>query len=96
MERKGICPICNGTGRKPASKEARAHGWYGYDKNTDTQSCHNCGSHGMFAPPPDGKVELRPDGTPCEHHFTSQTIGRCYHRYTCKHCNTSYSIDSGD
>ena len=100
MARTGICPICNGTGRIPATGMGtyeKEHKWYGYNKETDTKHCTNCGPRGMFAGPPDGKVELRKDnGEPCVHEFTSETIGRCYHRYTCKHCEKSYNIDSGD
>ena len=97
MERTGICPICNGTGRKPATEDSRKYRWHGYDQATDTQYCHNCGSRGMYAPPPDGRVELRKDnGEPCVHRFVEETIGRCYHRYTCEHCGSAHTIDSGD
>lgn len=97
MNRSGICPICNGTGRTPACVESRKYGWYGYNKETDTKRCNNCGTHGMYSPPPDGRVELRKDnGQPCVHEFLSEQIGRCYHRYTCKNCEASYTIDSGD
>ena len=100
MERTGICPVCNGTGRVEATKMdqyAKDRGWYGYDKVTDTKHCSNCGRHGMYPPPPDGKVELRKDnGEPCVHKFQEQTIGRCYYRYKCEHCGTAYTIDSGD
>lgn len=98
-KRTGICPICNGTGRLKADKmeqHAKDRGWYGYDKETDTKQCTNCGVRGMYAPPPDGKVELRPDGTPCVHKFSGENIGRCYYRYTCEHCGSSHTIDSGD
>lgn len=91
----GTCPICNGTARKPATANARAYGWYGYDKDTDTQECHNCGTHGNFGKP-DGKVELRPDGTPCEHRFLEETVSNCYHKYVCEHCGSTHHVDSGD
>lgn len=95
MKREGICPACNGTSRVPADEYAIKYGWYGYDKDTSTQYCSNCGPLGMFSKP-DGKVSLRPDGTPCHHQFRTETIGRCYHRSTCVHCDYSYTIDSGD
>ena len=75
----------------------KANRWYGYDKATDTRECKNCGLHGMYVPPPDGKVELRKDnGQPCVHEFRGQNIGRCMTEYTCVHCESSHIIDSGD
>lgn len=32
----------------------------------------------------------------CEHQFTNETIGKCYHRVTCQKCGYSYEYDSGD
>ena len=94
---KGICPVCNGSKRKPCdpTKDQKEYRVYsGYDPETHTLPCSNCG-FGMFARP-SGEVRLRPDGTPCKHEFTSETVGRCYHKYTCKHCNEVFHIDSGD
>ena len=96
-EKKGICPVCDGTGRKPATEMARNNKWYGYDKVTDTQHCHNCQYKGMFAPPPTGRVELRPDGTPCEHDYELTRVQRYFKEYSCIHgCGNGYVIDSGD
>jgi transposase-like protein len=43
-----------------------------------------------------GEVNLRVDGTPCKHEYTSTTIGRCLTRYKCTHCSYQFDIDSGD
>jgi hypothetical protein len=45
---------------------------------------------------PKGEVRLNTDGAPCNHHYTSQSDGRCLTGYTCKHCGDRYQIDSGD
>lgn len=104
LGRIGTCPLCNGTTRRPLAEhefnyreftEEKAR-WHGYDKKTDTMKCYNCGPRGMYAGPSDGKVQLRPDGSPCLHRYHEEKIGRCYHSYTCEHCGDSYSIDSGD
>lgn len=91
----GICPVCNGGGRVPAGDYKYKHVVAGYDKETDTLVCTNCGGQTMYGKPT-GKVPLRPDGTPCKHEYESSTIGRCLTRYTCKHCKSSHAIDSGD
>ena len=67
----------------------------GYDKQTHTLGCGNCGSQYMFGRPT-GEVKLRPDGTPCTHEYVSKTVGKCYHRSECIHCGDAYHIDSGD
>ena len=93
----GICPVCNGSKRRGLFDfEQRYKDVYaGYDKETDTLPCTNCGGQTMYGRP-SGQVPLREDGTPCKHEYTSTTIGRCLTRYTCKHCVSSYEIDSGD
>lgn len=91
----GVCPVCNGSGRRPAGNDKYKHVYAGYDKESDTLACNNCGGQTMFGRP-SGKVPLRPDGTPCKHEYTSATVGRCLTRYTCKHCGSSHEIDSGD
>lgn len=30
----------------------------------------------------------------CDHEYESEKLGNCYHRYTCKKCGHSYTIDS--
>lgn len=95
----GTCPVCNGTKRMPATDEIRKYGkqsgWYGYRADDDKCDCTNCGTQYMFGEPT-GQVRLRPDGTPCKHEYTGENAGRCYTRYTCKHCNDTHHIDSGD
>jgi hypothetical protein len=91
----GICPACKGTGRRPAGKTPFKAVLYGYDADTDTLNCRNCGGQTM-ACHATGKVTLRPDGTPCLHAFKPKAAGRCYTLYTCEHCSYEYSIDSGD
>jgi hypothetical protein len=95
----GTCPACNGTGHMPCPDRLRdggqKYGWYGYRAEDDTVACTNCGAQTMYGRA-SGQVLLRPDGTPCLHEYESRTIGRCLTRYTCKHCQSSYEIDSGD
>lgn len=91
----GICPVCNGSGRRPAGDYRYKHITAGYDAESDTLSCNNCGGQTMFGKPT-GQVPLREDGTPCKHEFKGVSIGRCLTRYTCVHCVSSYEIDSGD
>lgn len=91
----GPCPVCNGTGRVPASDEPYKARRYGYDAATNTLPCQNCGGHTMSLRPT-GQVRLRADGTPCTHEYTGRNAGRCYTVYTCKHCGDTYSIDSSD
>ena len=91
----GICPVCNGSGRRPAGDDKYKHVYAGYDAETDTLKCDNCGGQMMYGRPI-GQVPFREDGTPCKHEYTSATIGRCLTRYTCKHCVSLFDIDSGD
>jgi hypothetical protein len=95
MRTECTCPVCNGTGRVPAGDDRYKHVMAGYDKETDTHVCRNCGGQTMWGNPT-GKSYLRDDGTPCKHEYFSTNLGRCYNQYTCKHCGYSYSIDSGD
>ena len=46
----GVCPVCNGSGRKPADEEMKkyANVIAGYDKSNDTVACNNCGGQGMY------------------------------------------------
>lgn len=92
---KGICPVCDGTGRVAAGDYKYKNVVSGYDTETDTLKCTNCGGQYMFGSPK-GEVNLRPDGTPCTHSYTSKTVGRCLTEYTCEHCGDRYQIDSGD
>ena len=95
MENKtGICPVCNGTMREPATGDYKSS-CYGYDKETDTLPCTNCGGQKQWGEPT-GIVRLREDGTPCKHEYRYALLGNCYHGYSCKYCADSYTIDSGD
>ena len=94
---KGICPVCNGTGRIPVPETSQRYKTVvaGYDSDSDTFPCQNCGGQKMFGRPT-GEVKLREDGTPCKHEYESEKLGRCYTGYTCKHCGDYYDVDSGD
>lgn len=92
---KGVCPVCNGTCRIPAGDNKYKNVIGGYDKETDTFECRNCGGQYMYSRPK-GEVNLRPDGTPCKHEYKSTTVGRCLTEYNCIHCGDRYQIDSGD
>lgn len=93
----GPCPVCNGTTREPITDERRpfAKNYSGYDKETDTVGCGNCGGQYQWGKP-SGQVRLRPDGSPCNHHYDGMNVGRCLTQYDCRHCGDSYKIDSGD
>jgi hypothetical protein len=97
LEGYGICPVCNGTCRVkvPERMESYKNVMAGYDKETDTLACSNCGGQYMYGTPR-GEVRLNRDNVPCTHKYTSQTVGRCLTRYTCSDCGDRYEIDSGD
>lgn len=94
---QGICPVCSGSGRMPVSPEQQRykHVYSGYDSNTDTLRCTNCGGQYMFGRS-SGKVNLDKQGAPCKHSYTSSNAGRCLTNYDCVHCGDHYQIDSGD
>lgn len=96
----GTCPVCNGSGRMPLPEENRqyavANGWWNYRADDDKVTCTNCGGQTMSGVAT-GKVLMnRETGEPCKHEFTGRNAGRCYTIYVCKHCPTSFDIDSGD
>ncbi|QGH72973.1 MAG: zinc ribbon domain protein [Siphoviridae sp. ctdEk19] len=94
MAKEGICPACQGTTRQPATRYQRS--CRGYDPETDTTPCRNCGGQTMGGEAT-GKVPLdRATGKPCLHSFEGKIAGRCYVVYTCRSCGYSYDIDSGD
>jgi hypothetical protein len=99
IAKQGICSICNGTGRMSTPDRLRVYavkyGWYGYRKEDDCCDCTNCGGQLQWGKPT-GMVNLRVDGTPCVHEYTSKNISNCYNGYTCKHCGDYHTIDSGD
>ena len=97
-QEQGVCPVCNGTGGVTPDEANRPYAdiLYGYDAETDTLLCHNCGGQYQWGIPT-GKVNLRRDnGEPCVHEHTGTKLGNCYWGYTCKHCGDYYTIDSGD
>lgn len=91
----GTCPVCRGSGRVAAGDYKYKHVVAGYDKETDTLACTNCGAQYMYGRS-SGKVRLDKNGAPCTHNYTSCTVGRCLTEYTCKECGDRYEIDSGD
>lgn len=88
----GVCPVCNGTKEVLLTADELRYSW---NKGKTHRDCTNCGGQYMFGRAT-GEVPLRPDGTPCKHEYTSQTVGRCLTEYTCKHCGSRHQIDSGD
>jgi hypothetical protein len=89
------CPVCVGTGRVAAGETPYKNVLAGYDWDTDTLPCRNCGGQTMSMRGT-GQVPVRPDGTACVHEYEYRKAGRCYHEYTCRHCGHQYCIDSGD
>jgi hypothetical protein len=92
---KGICPVCNGSGRTPAGDNKYKNVIAGYDRETDTFECTNCGGQYMYSRPT-GQVPLNKNGEPCRHQYSSKKVGRCLTEYTCVLCDDRYQIDSGD
>jgi hypothetical protein len=92
---QGTCPVCNGSTRVPAGDNKYKQVISGYDKDTDTFKCTNCGGQYMYGRST-GQVRLNKEGVPCTHQYQSQTIGRCLTQYTCLHCGDRHDIDSGD
>lgn len=92
---KGTCPVCNGSGRQPAGDNKYKTVIAGYDKESDTFQCTNCGGQYMFGRAT-GQVALNLQGEPCTHRYISKNVGRCLTEYTCTECNDRYQIDSGD
>lgn len=90
----GTCPVCNGTKRVPAVGKW-ANVCRGYDPADNTLPCHNCGGQTMSGQAT-GEVPLRPDGTPCSHHYVGGQRGNCYYVYACKYCGDRFDIDSSD
>ena len=95
MSNYGICPVCDGTKRVPAGDSKYKSVIAGYDKDTDTFGCTNCGGQYMFGRPT-GQVRLNKDGQPCTHQYVSKSVGRCLTEYFCVWCADKHTIDSGD
>jgi len=92
---KGTCPVCSGSGRRPAGDNKYKNVIAGYDAKDDTFPCNNCGGQYMFGRPT-GVVSMDHSGQPCVHSYLGKTIGRCLTEYTCVHCGEKHTIDSGD
>lgn len=93
----GTCPVCNGTKRvqEIIPEYAKQYGWYGYSAVDDCVDCTNCGKQYMYGKPT-GKVRLNKEGIPCKHQYVGSSTGRCLVQYTCKHCDDTFQVDSGD
>lgn len=89
------CPVCVGTRREPAGDNKYKSVIAGYDLNTDTFACTNCGAQRMYGQAT-GLVRPNQQGNPCHHSYRARTVGRCLTEYTCEHCGDRYQIDSGD
>ena len=92
MRAQGICPVCNGSKEVPIPESDLKYSW---NKGKTHRPCCNCGGQTMEGRA-SGKVNLRDDGSPCQHEMRGTKLGNCYWGYTCKHCGYSYNIDSGD
>jgi hypothetical protein len=92
------CPVCHGTLRRPVDGDYNER-WlpyiHGYDKDSHTFACNNCGGQTMSSKPT-GRVPVRADGTPCRHDYLVRAKGRCLTEYTCRYCIHHFVIDSGD
>lgn len=95
MMEKGTCPVCSGTTRVPAGDNKYKNVIAGYNKETDTFPCTNCGGQYMWGRPT-GEVQLNKDGVPCTHQYVSKNVGRCLTEYFCVNCSDRHQIDSGD
>lgn len=88
------CPKCFGGLRMPANDRNR--GCYGYDQETDSLPCNNCGGQTMELKAT-GLVPVDPaTGEGCMHQFEGRNAGNCYTVYKCTKCHYSFPIDSGD
>lgn len=97
-EGQGICLCCSGSTRRPVhpNEERYKNIMAGYDKETDTMPCRNCGGQTMFGRAL-GYTKIDPaTGLSCVHHFVGRSAGNCYTVYTCTKCSSSFDIDSGD
>lgn len=94
---KETCPVCNGSCRRPVPEDQQRYKniYSGYDKETDTLPCTNCGGQYMYGRPT-GEVRVNNQGDPCTHSYTSKTVGRCLTEHSCAGCGDRYQIDSGD
>lgn len=82
----GTCPKCHGTCQIPVNP--------GSDGGA-MRACDNCGAQRMYGRAT-GTVNLRRDtGEPCLHEYVYYSTGyTTYATYKCRHCDSSYNIDS--
>lgn len=93
-----ICPCCDGSTRRKVLPDEEQYKLImsGYDKETDTMACGNCGGQTMSGLST-GYTRIDPStGLGCNHEYVGRNAGRCYTVYTCKKCGSSFDIDSGD
>lgn len=87
------CPVCAGSTRQPAGRYRYC---YGYDPETDTVACRNCGGDTMSLRAL-GYTRVDPaSGLGCRHEYVGENVGRCLTLYRCARCGDAYSIDSSD
>jgi hypothetical protein len=91
------CPKCNGSGRMPVPENLQRfkNVLAGYEHETDTLDCDNCGGQYMYTKPT-GMVPANKNGEPCLHSYKGSVVGNCITSYTCEHCDDTYRIDTGD
>lgn len=92
-----VCPVCLGTKRRVVRPEEEQYKkiFSGYDKETDTLACGNCGGQTMSGRA-QGFTKIDPKtGLGCSHEYKGRNAGNCYTIYTCMKCGSSYDIDSG-
>src|SRR6478735_3420984 len=87
------CPDCQGTGLVELTEQEKSQNW---NKGKTHRQCTNGGGQTMSGKAL-GYSKIDPaTGKGCHHNVTGRNAGRCYTIYTCKKCNYSFDIDSGD
>lgn len=94
MQKVSTCPVCNGNKRQ-VYQGPHASIIAGFDPVDYTIPCQNCGGQYMFGTPL-GVVKHNAEDKPCRHEYVVAQAGKSLQTYTCKHCNDTYQIDSGD
>jgi transcription elongation factor Elf1 len=96
VQKLGICPKCNGSGRVLCPPKYRSsfqqNGWFGYDPNTKTIECDNCGAQYQHSKP-SGIVKMSYTGKPCVHRYSEEQLSAHYVKYNCKLCGDVYFVD---
>lgn len=92
----GVCPGCNGSGRLSVAETSNMDVVAGYDRDTNTIACTNCGGQTMYGTAL-GYTEIDPaTGAGCLHKYAKREAGRCYVVFTCAKCRSRYDVDSSD